>query len=90
MPVPTPPASPPAPPAAPSALPAPVASVDTGAPAGWTVDHIKAAAAAYTAKHSPADLQAILTRYVPPASKPTIGKVPGASWPALYAELSAG
>lgn len=103
MPPAAPAATPPAPPAPPAAAPpaaptaaAPPAGVDPAlmqAPEGWTIDHIKSAGAAFTAKHGSggaAKMAELCAKYAPPGTaKPGVSKVLPAYWPNLYQDLTA-
>lgn len=64
------------------------------APAGWTIEHINAAASAFTAKHGPDGNKKVVElakKYVPEGTlKASISKVYPAYWPNLYQELTAG
>lgn len=63
------------------------------APAGWTLDHVKGAAATFTAnpqKGGAAAMQELLRRYCPAGeARPSLKKVYPSYWPAVYTALTA-
>lgn len=77
---------------APPATPAYDPALDVP-PAGWTFDHVKSAAAAFTAKHGSggaAKLAEICAKYCAPGTaKPSVSKVLKGYWASIYQELTA-